>query len=67
MGTLEDETPQAYLREIVKYNNLMKKKIPETDITMLLDEGAKHNEYFWAKRFQKFYPLCFTISSQKSS
>jgi len=61
MGTSENETSQAYLRDFVKYNNLMKKKIPETNIIMFLDEEAKHNEFFWAKRFQKFYALCFTI------
>lgn len=41
-----------------QFDKLMRAKIPPKDLVMVVDKGAMHNEYYWAKRFKYFYRFC---------
>ncbi len=43
------------------FNTSLLEKMSENRVLMILDKPAKHNEYYWAIRFEKFIKFIFTI------
>lgn len=59
MGTKENGSfSRIYFNEQKVFHDYITKKIPEKNILQVIDEGAKHSEIFWAKRFKEYYKFC---------
>ncbi|MBI9010362.1 MAG: alpha/beta hydrolase [Tenericutes bacterium] len=60
MGTKENGLLSfQYIRNMKKFQKKLKEKISETNILMIKDQLALHNEYYWAIRFEYFIKFIF--------
>jgi len=61
MGTKENgKYSNLYLEYQKKFDSVISKKIVPINIKMIIEEGSKHNEYYWANRFKEFYRFIFS-------
>jgi predicted alpha/beta superfamily hydrolase len=49
----------SYVIKAKKLTKLLQEKMPESNIFMKIDKGAKHNEYYWSIRFKEFIHFLF--------
>ncbi len=59
MGTEEnDNFSNMYLEFQNRFDALMKQKLGSENVLKVVDKGATHSEFYWAKRFHDFYRFC---------